>query len=61
MTPKAWPPLPRLSAGKLEGITLSITRYLRQLEGDAWRDEPTLLGFDHVHPELVGAIPTVER
>jgi len=25
---------------------------------EAWRSEPTLLGFDHVHPELVGAVPT---
>lgn len=53
-------PSPRLSADKLESITLAVTRYLRQLEGEAWADTPTLLGFDHVHPELVGAVPTVE-
>jgi hypothetical protein len=55
-------PLPRLSAAKLEGITLAVTRYLRQLEGDQWRDEATSPGgWDVVHAELVGAVPTVER
>ncbi len=51
----------RLPPDKLSEITLAVTRYLRQLEGEAWRDEPTLLGFEHVHVELVGVVPTVER
>ncbi len=51
----------RLSPDKLSEITMAVVRYQRQLEGDAWQDEPTLLGFEHVHVELVGVVPTVER
>ncbi len=50
----------KLPVEKLEAITLAVTRYQRQLEGDAWRDEPTLIGWDHVHVELVGVVPTTE-
>lgn len=35
-------------------------RLARLLEADAWRPEPTLLGFEHVHAELVGVVPTTE-
>ncbi len=51
----------RLPPDKLSEITMAVTRYLRQLESDAWRDEPTLMGFEHMHVELVGVVPTVER
>ena len=51
----------RLSPDKLSEITMAVVRYQRQLEGEAWRDEPTLIGWDHVHVELVGIVPTTVR
>ncbi len=53
-------PSPRLTPAKLEEITLAVTRYQLQLKGEWERDEPTLPGFEHIHVELVGIVPTTK-
>lgn len=49
----------KLPMEKLAELDITISRYLRQLEGDAWRDEPTLLGWSHVEMELAGVVPAM--
>lgn len=38
----------------------AIQRLDDQRDASAWKHEPTLLGWDHVHPELVGCVPAIE-
>ena len=56
----------KLDAEKWRAFDALCQRIADRARGDAydsiesWTDPPTLLGFDHVHPELVGPVPTTE-
>ncbi len=48
----------RLDAAKWRAWDAMMVRSIRALEAAKWSKTPTLLGWDHVHAELVGAVPT---
>ena len=48
----------RLDAAKWRAWDAMMVRSIRALEAAKWSATPTLMGWDHVHVELAGAIPT---